>query len=115
MSVTLPAHPEIELTAVAKTMTIRILECNRGGFILVFDQGMAACSSFTEALEAIENEGVRAQQWDRPDHIPSGIHPDRPDPVDRVRTGLKDAVHSVTAALAAMGAAAAMILSAKIA
>lgn len=113
MSVVIPEHPEIELTAVAKQMTVRILECNRGGFILVFDQGMAACSSFTEALEAIENEGVRSKEWDRPDHIPEGIQP-RHEP-EVARRGMRDAMQSINAAVMAIAAAAAMALSVKIA
>lgn len=109
--VTIPEQPEITLTAVKQELTVRILECNMGGFIVICQSGMAACTTFDEVLRTVEEAGVQLKSWDRPERMPAFM-PNGREHVDEGGLRLKEAVHGLlalcTASVSALIAAAAV-------
>lgn len=55
---TIPAMDEVTLTGMTKHLAPRILECSKGGYVVVFDgHGISAVTSFGEAIEKIMEVG----------------------------------------------------------
>lgn len=112
--VVIPQMPELVMTGVTKQLTIRVLECAGGGFIVVFDgHGMAARSSWGEVLDSVEDAGCEHLGLDRPERIPRGIMPDHNEKSLRIREKVEDRIHTIAAfALTLAAALAAAALSA---
>lgn len=104
MSIKIPAMPEVSMSGVKQYMTVRILECQRGGFAIIYnDAAMAARSSWDEVLDSIAEAGSDILGVDRlpmPDCVrrieekhSSSFNHDRHD--ENVVDRMKGAVHAL--------------------
>lgn len=55
---TIPGLPELTIGGVKQQMTVRILEGSRGGFVVIYEDGLAARSSWDEVLDSIAEAGA---------------------------------------------------------
>lgn len=121
MTVTIPASPEFPMAGMKQQLTTRILECAKGGFVVIFEgHGVAARSTWDEVLDAIETEGgsiLNVSRMKMPRFTERGEDP--PEVDERPRIDMKGIMHSlamtITAATAAILSALVTLVSVKIA
>lgn len=116
--ITIPASPEFLVSGAKKHLTVRVLECTRGGFIVIYEShGMAACSTWGEVLDNVADTGGSVMDWDLPPPPPKVAQqwhderPRRPEPKEPLR--LTDMLHSIWIGLAAVGSALMAFVSVK--
>jgi hypothetical protein len=75
--ITIPAFPETTMNGIKQQLMPRIMECSRGGFIVLFDgKGVASRSTWGEVINCIEELGYEEMGVQRPEPvIPEGIDP----------------------------------------
>lgn len=62
----IPAFPETALVGIKKQLTTRILECEKGGYIIIFEgHGLAAKSTWDEVLDCVEDIGGALMKAER--------------------------------------------------
>src|SRR5262245_48277532 len=108
MTTVIPSHPELTLTSIEKQLTARVLECKRGGFIIIFEgHSIAARSNWTEVLEAMDEAGVEYLGVHPRECMPSFMQPVPPSVKDRIKDAYERAKSAVNiiiaAAIAALG------------
>lgn len=78
---TIPAMEEITLTGMTKHLAPRILECSKGGYVVVFDgHGVSAVTSFGEAIEKIMEVGSDVFGVEFKPDVPNIARPDYESP-----------------------------------
>jgi hypothetical protein len=118
MSITVSPSPEMKMSGVKKQMIIRILEAKRGGFVIIYDDAMAARSSWDEVLDSIAEAGVDLLGVERmvmPKVLDRSDRHSQEDGSGGMRNTLKDAVHTISLVTASLAGMALSLLSVKIA
>jgi hypothetical protein len=89
-------------------MSVRILEADKGGFIVVFEgHGIAAKSSWEEVLSAIEEAGFEHMGLEKPEPLPSIMRPQERSMPDKAL----EMVHSFIGMVTILGAATAALFA----
>lgn len=88
---TIPAMDEVTLTGMTKHLAPRILECSKGGYVVVFDgHGISAVTSFGEAIEKIMEVGSGVFGVEFEPDVPNIARPPVMDPPEPLPAGFKE-------------------------
>lgn len=108
---TIPAMPEITLTGMKAQFSPRILQCSKGGFVVIFDgHGISGVSTYEEAINRIMQVGAEVLGEETEPDIPRILRRqvqdiEEPAPKKEVNIGriLHVAIATVATCLVAIG------------